>query len=365
MRVLQLCADAGIAPGSTKGAAQHLRGVAAGLSTLGHEVVTASARQPEGPFPVPVLDLSDGLALAAAGEVDVIYERYSLGHRAGLDVAVASGRPLVLEVNAPLVAEATTHRPGTVAANAATVEVELLRRADLVITVSKPLARWVDDHRHSTDRAALTLANGFQPTWFAKPAEPQNDGPLVFLGHPKPWHGAARLPWLLRALADRGHDPTLLIIGGGTGIDPIKAQAQALGVAGRIDITGPLPPEQATGLLTDGCLGLAPYHRQEPFYFCPLKVVDYLAAGLPVVSTDQGDIAELVRGAGVLVDPDDDAALVDAVAALLDDPWRRAELGRAGRTRAMAERTWLAVATATAAAIEAIGSTSLRHGARA
>lgn len=365
MRVLQICADAGIAPGSTKGAAQHLRGVAGSLSTLGHEVITATARRPEGPFPVPVVDLDEGLALAGAGQIDVIYERYSLGHRAGLDAAMASGRPFVLEVNAPLVAEATTHRPGTVPDDAAAVEADLLEGADLVIAVSSALARWVDGHRRATDRPAVTLANGFEPAWFANPAEPQLDGPLVFLGHPKPWHGADRLPGLLRALLDRDHDARLRIIGGGKGVASIEAAAGALGVADRIEITGSLPPEKASALLADGSVGLAPYHRQDPVYFCPLKVVDYLAAGLPVVSTDQGDIASLVGGAGLLVDPDDDAALVEAVGALLDDPARRAELGQQGRVRAMDERTWLAVTRATVEAIEAIGSSPVSIGGRA
>ena len=79
-------------------------------------------------------------------------------------------------------------------------------------------------------------------------------------------------------------------------------------------------PSEASRRLSDAAIGLAPYPTQSPFYFCPLKIIDYLAAGLAVVSTDQGDIAELVGDAGIVLDdPDDDQAFADAVRALLDN----------------------------------------------
>ena len=357
MRVLQVCADRGIAPGSTKGAALHLRGVAVGLLALGHDVVTATARPAEGPFPAPMIEaaaLADGRCSGA--HYDVIYERYSLGHTAGLAAARASGRPFVLEVNAPLVAEATTHRPHTVPAGAARAEVELLERADLIVAVSTDLARWVSRHRPASSGPTVVIANGFEPEWFAQPARPELDGPLVFLGHPKPWHGADRLPQLLLELVARDLDPQLLMIGGGAGVEPVLARAAEMEVSDRVEVTGALPPAEASAMLARGSIGLAPYRRLDPFYFCPLKVIDYAAAGLPVVAGDQGDIARLVEPAGVLVDPDDDAALVEATASLLGDPSRRRQLGAAGRVRALAERSWTEVARATVAALEPLVS---------
>lgn len=364
MRFLQICADPGIAPGSTKGAAQHLRGIAAGLGQLGHHVVTATARRAEGPFPAPLIDLgSVSPAMIAETGIEVIYERYSLGHTGGLDLARATGRPFVLEVNAPLVAEATAHRPDTVSPGAAGIEVDLLAGADLVITVSTDLARWAAGHRPA-GAPTMVLPNGFEPAWFTCPAQPELDGPLVFLGHPKPWHGADRLPHLVAGLVTAGLDPELLIIGGGGGVEPILARAAALGVADRIEVTGALPPERATSLLSGASIGLAPYRRQDPFYFCPLKVIDYLAAGLPVVASDQGDIAALVGSAGLLVDPDDDRALVAATADLLADPDRRRLLGRSGRARAGAERSWIEVARSTVSAIEPIIGSAIHQARR-
>lgn len=366
LRIVQLCADRGVAPGATKGAAQHLRGIAAGLSALGHDVVTVAARRAEGPFPVPVhrIDTSgrtdgdttglDGRVAGLDGRVagsDIVYERYSLGHTAGLDAARRHGARFVLEVNAPLVDEASRHRPDTVEPAHLAAEARLLAEAELVVVVSDALASWAAARRTGP---VVVVRNGFEPAWFAEPARPADTDTLVFLGHPKPWHGTDRLPHLLVALARLGHHPRLLVVGGGAGAEALRDRADRMGVGDRIEITGALPPAEASGLLAGAAIGLAPYPPQDDFYFCPLKVLDYLAAGLPVVATDQGDVASLVADAGVVVPAADDASLAAAVAGLLADPGRRARLGAAGRARAHARMTWHHAAADTLLAIDAL-----------
>ena len=361
--VIQISADCGIAPGSTKGAAQHLRGVAVGLASVGHHVTTYSTRPAEGPFPGPVQPIRELDRLCSSDMFGVrdclVYERYSLGHRRGLDTARRLGVPFVLEVNAPLVAEARTHRSDTLGPDDSSIEAELLDAADLVITVSTVLADWVASQRAAP---TITIPNGFEPAWFPEPARTSAPNPaLVFIGHPKPWHGADRLIDLLVSLARQGRYPELLVIGGGPGADQLRARADGAGVGDRLKITGALPPPDASSLLRRGGIGLAPYRRHDPFYFCPLKVIDYLAAGLPIVATDQGDIAQLVGNAGVVVDPDDDTAFAAVVASLLDDADRRAAMGRSGRAMAMAEMTWHHVGARTAAALHQLHPCERSH----
>ena len=349
--IAQVSADRGIDPNGTKGASQHLRGIAAGLMELGHRVETYTARPTSGTFPTNIHPLD---ALQAATGIDVVYERLSLGHRSGFEHARRLGVPFVLEVNAPLVDEAERHRPDSVTDGDRATEIELLGAADLVISVSSELTGWVEAFRTGP---TLTQPNGFEPSWFDRcrriPVRSEDvHYPLVFLGHPRPWHGADRLVPLLDALATTGHRPNTLVIGGGPGADQLLASAQRHGLGTQITITGPLNPRDATRRLHEAVIGLAPYPRQSPFYFCPLKVVDYLAAGLAVVSTDQGDVADMVGGAGiVLEDPDDDAGLADAVRTLLDDDERRTALASAGRSRAYATMTWRHAAEATGNAV--------------
>ena len=66
----------------------------------------------------------------------------------------------------------------------------------------------------------------------------------------------------------------------------------------------------------------------------PWAIVEAMAAGLPVVASDVAAIPELIGETGVVVPPEDPAALAGALRALADDPDRRAALGALARARA-------------------------------
>jgi len=86
-----------------------------------------------------------------------------------------------------------------------------------------------------------------------------------------------------------------------------------------------------------------------------LPTVEAMACETPLVVSRAGAIPEVVGPDGLcadLVTPGDVGELGHALAELLDDPDRRARMGRAGRQRALAEFSWRAVAEATAAADE-------------
>ena len=65
-----------------------------------------------------------------------------------------------------------------------------------------------------------------------------------------------------------------------------------------------------------------------------------LACGVPVVSTDGGALPEVVGDAGVIVPAKNAETLAAAISALLEDPARREELGRAGRERILEKFCW-------------------------
>jgi glycosyltransferase involved in cell wall biosynthesis len=87
-------------------------------------------------------------------------------------------------------------------------------------------------------------------------------------------------------------------------------------------------------------VALAPYPEHRFFYFCPIKVIEYMAAGLPVVSTDQGDVPTILDKAGVVVPGGDTHAFADAVDQLLGDAELRRRLGTRARHRALSTFTW-------------------------
>lgn len=345
MRIFLVCADSGIPLDGTKGASVHLRSLAEAFHRLGHEVQlfvenTGSA-EIEAPYAVRRLEPVALEEAARSGRPDLVYERYALGHEHGLKWARAMDAPFALEVNAPLVEEASRHRPWSVRPAHADIERRLFRGADLVVAVSEPLRRYVADVRGTAD-GCVVVRNGCDPSRFAAPIPPSEDRreTVAFLGHPKPWHGAEELPWLIAELKRRGRDTGLLLIGGGEGAVRVTERALVEGVDDRVQVTGPLSPDEAARRLQGATVGVAPYPPHPFFYFCPLKVVEYMAAGLPLVTTAQGDIPAVVGDAGILAPPGDRTALADAVEAVLANEDLAARLGARGRQRALVHFTW-------------------------
>jgi alpha-maltose-1-phosphate synthase len=90
-----------------------------------------------------------------------------------------------------------------------------------------------------------------------------------------------------------------------------------------------------------------------PSIYEPLGIVNLeaMACGTAVVGSAVGGIPEVVDDGvtGLLVPPDDPAALADALNALLRDRDRARAYGDAGRARAVGEFSWSAIAAETVA----------------
>jgi colanic acid biosynthesis glycosyl transferase WcaI len=116
------------------------------------------------------------------------------------------------------------------------------------------------------------------------------------------------------------------------------------------------PKERLSEVLATGDVHVVPLKRGLARSSVPSKTYSILAAARPLVaSVDLGtEVARVVEqaGSGMAVAPEDPAAFVDAIAALVDDPHRRATMGAAGR--AFVER-WASPASV-AGAYEALFS---------
>jgi glycosyltransferase involved in cell wall biosynthesis len=130
---------------------------------------------------------------------------------------------------------------------------------------------------------------------------------------------------------------TLTVVGRGTQEEPLRRLAASLGVDGAVRFAGRVEPALMPALCDehDIFVNASLVDNQ------PISILEAMAAGLPVVSTPTGAIAEmLVDGAaGSLVPPRDPAAMAAAVNALLADPDRAAAMARRGR-HAVDAYTW-------------------------
>jgi glycosyltransferase involved in cell wall biosynthesis/O-antigen/teichoic acid export membrane protein len=135
---------------------------------------------------------------------------------------------------------------------------------------------------------------------------------------------------LLQSLADLT-GVTAVLVGDGPEREGLEEEARALGVADRVVFAG-WQREPERYLRSFDLFVLS--SRVEGF---PLSVLEAMGAGLPVVATTVGSVDELVVDGttGVLIPPDDAAALTAAIRQLAADPERSRRMGEAGRRRVL------------------------------
>ncbi|MFH1023265.1 MAG: glycosyltransferase [Planctomycetota bacterium] len=138
---------------------------------------------------------------------------------------------------------------------------------------------------------------------------------------------------LLRAFAAAGgavFGAWLLILGNGPERENLRALAAELGIAGRVVFAG--MRADAGDILPHLDLYVSP-SRYEGF---GQSILEAMAAGVPVVATRVGGVPELLGGGrhGLLVPPDDPAALGEAMASALGDAARIGPLAASGREAA-------------------------------
>ena len=248
--------------------------------------------------------------------------------------AARTGAPGILELNAPLTDEQARYRVLIQAETARCLLAASMRVARLVAAVSDPVAAWARALAGADINVAV-VPNGVDPRRFTLPAPARtSDGFVVgFVGTLKPWHG---LPTLIEAFAiGAGAIPSarLLIVGDGPERSRIEQDITRHGLADRAVITGAVAHDAVPGLLAQMDVAVAPYPPLDDFYFSPLKLTEYMAAGLPVVASAVGQVPSLITDehTGLLFEPGDVRALAAALARLQDDKPLLLRLGRAAR----------------------------------
>jgi glycosyltransferase involved in cell wall biosynthesis len=349
MKVLYLAPDPVPAP---KGASVRIAQTLAALAALGHDVQSrlGAAADGETNYLARMLAFrAEAARWLDARRADVVQFRSIWEGVPAVAWARRTGARAVFEAHGFPSVELPYHFPalagrGRVLDKLAAEERAVLGASAAVLVPSHTSARWVRRLGVPPERVHV-VPNTVDPAAFAPPEPPPPDGAplrLVYTGTLSPWQGLATL---LEALAlRRGAPPVELHVVGpmkGTWGRSLRALARRLRVHHALLLSGPMAHEDLAPVLRTAHACVAPLvadARNALQGCCPIKILEYMAAGRPILATRLPAVEELVEH-GVsahLVRAGSAVALADGLSWLLEHPAEREAVGAAARAAAVA-----------------------------
>jgi glycosyltransferase involved in cell wall biosynthesis len=278
---------------------------------------------------------------------DFVYERYAANTFAGLAAARRHGIPLVLEVNAPLALEKAQDGDLCFERLTRSIERRLCSAADVTIAVTAELAHILEWTGVPAGKAVV-MPNGVRREFCARRVEadvaalrarwgvPAGAVVVGFVGWFRPWHGLERLLAAAASPAWRAAGIHLVLAGDGPARETVEEAARVL--EGGVTLCGPVARGEIETALAAFDIAIQPAVTP---YACPMKILEYMAAGRAIVAPGAPNVRELlVHGetAWLCSDGPQPTAeeLKSGVLRLACDPGLRRRLGEAARAQIFA-----------------------------
>jgi glycosyltransferase involved in cell wall biosynthesis len=136
-------------------------------------------------------------------------------------------------------------------------------------------------------------------------------------------------------------DTIFLIVGQGYMLNQLKELVARFGIADSVIFTGSVPHSLVPEYIAAADICVACFENNE-LTVCksPLKVVEYLASGKPIVASSVGEIPNMVGDAGLLAEPGNHRLLAEAIVNLIENPQLRQEMSFRARQRAEVRYNW-------------------------
>lgn len=156
---------------------------------------------------------------------------------------------------------------------------------------------------------------------------------LGFVGSLNHWHGITNLMNIIKIVLSKFKHCRFLIIGDGVKFNELKEFISKNKAEDSVILTGYIPYEKLPDYLSVIDIGIAPYPTDIAFYYSPLKIYEYMAAGKPILATEIGQIAEIMRGQniGMFINPENLLDLESKLRAIITDEKARIVMGENAR----------------------------------
>ena len=284
--------------------------------------------------------------LRAHPDTGLIYERYSLFMFATVLVARWRRLPLILEINDA--AFVYRVRPLFFQRLASAIERWVFRRADGLVFVSG-IFRDRARATHGELAPSIITPNAANIDKFSFTAEQRAsarsryglDGSVVcgYLGAFVPWHAIDQFVYRIADRLADTPDLKLLLVGDGATYPTVREFVRQRGLEDRVVLTGRVPHAEVPALLAAMDLAILPSAGD---YTSPVKLFEFMAAGIPPVAPDFSPIREVLRpdATGWMFKAEDIDAAVATVLERSRDPVALARVGAAARAYVTAERQW-------------------------
>ncbi len=369
MRVLYAAFD--VVP-SPKGASRHITAFARALSAAGHDVTLFTVGLADMPAVGRYADAriirhhsADPNFLRRATlfgeavwkhlrdeEYDLVHFRDIWSGMAAMRLREQEGRTYrtLFEVNGLPSVELKYHYPALreseLPSRLRLQERQLLAGADAVVCVSRVTAIYLRSIGAAQERLSV-IPNGIDPSLFAPHRGKVETARLVYVGTLTEWQGVATLIAAMPEVLAARPDAELQLIG------PAKSRyrkalnklATRLGLDEEtVRFLDPVPPELVNDYLQKATVCIAPLtynDRNVTQGCCPIKVLEYAAAGRPIVAADLPVVRELLNDDEALFFcPGDADDLAHKILGLLSAPHEAGEMGQRASRRVRAEFTW-------------------------
>jgi glycosyltransferase involved in cell wall biosynthesis len=289
------------------------------------------------------------------GSVDLafVWQHHDLFHSAGRPLALRRRCPLVAYVHAPQVWEAArwgVRRPGWGGLLERFGERAQLLHSDVIAVVSREVADevvrfGVDEKRVLVSPMAVD-ADRFSPDVSGDSIRRRFDLERHFVvgwtGSFRSFHG---LELAIEAFADlhrEVRDTRLLLVGDGAERESLETLARALGVADAVVFAGAAAHTELPSYVAAMDTAVVTARADQNFHYSPLKMREYLAAGVPVIAPRIGEIARTLTDGvdALLYEPGDRSAFAACMRRVADDRDLGGSLGKAGRQLMLRTGTW-------------------------